>query len=601
MCGIGGIVCNRVDVRALRRMGDAMRHRGPDGFGVWTDSQVGFAHRRLAIIDLEHRSDQPMHLGPWHLIFNGEIYNYLVLRDELTRIGHKFQTSCDAEVLLHAWSEWDEHTLDKVNGMFALAIWNDIEQSLVLSTDPFGEKPLYWHQSGNELKFASDIRALAAIDNRIGTPNTLAVQGFLTFGFMPKPEESFFSAVNRLPAAHILKWKNNSLSVRRYWSPQPTKVPSSYTAAVDELRSLLQDSIRLRLRSDVPVGTSLSGGIDSSAIVSLAGTLAGNHRRHAFTASFPGFRHDEWEYAKSVATAAGVIEHHRVQPTGEELLDDLEHFVSDQEEPCGSSSVYAQWQTMRAAKEAGIVVLLDGQGGDELFAGYPQATGFALRSMGVHGIWNSWFSSRINRRFIAKSIGHDYLPKSLSKFYHRYLRSPYVHKNTAIHAIECIPEAPAWAEGFNPLKRELSRESFVTSLPQLLRYADRSSMAHSREVRLPLLDRRIAEFAFSLPAQFVLRKGLTKAILRDAVRPYVPARVLDRRDKIGFETPQSRWLSAQTFRQHIGEVLLDPRATSRGLCDTKAIEKELKGSGWTNSNAIWRAFNVELWLNQIES
>ena len=564
MCGIAGIVGGTPpDAGVLTAMAAAMAHRGPDGQRVWRDEHAGLAFRRLAIIDLDERSNQPMHLGPWHLVFNGEIYNYRELRDELRAAGHAFVTEGDGEVLLHGWDEWGEGALDRVNGMFAFAIWHDERRALTIAADAFGEKPLYWSLEGGRLVFGSDVRAMLQAEPGLATVRGEALASYLALGRMPPIDESWFARIRRLPAAHLLRFADGRATVQRYWTPRRIAVPATYPEAVEVLRSELLDSIRLRLRSDVPVGTSLSGGVDSSAIVCLSAQLAGDHRRHAFTARFPGYERDEWGYAQTVAEVAGVVEHHAVEPAPAELLHDLDALVRDQEEPFGSLSIYAQWRVMKAAHEAGVTVLLDGQGAD-----------VAAEQL----------------------VGAELMPAVLRRRHRRGLCSPYVAAPVADGGVRWATPVAAGADGSTPLRRELLRQSFHTSLPELLRYADRDSMAHSREARLPFLDRRIAEFALSLPPHFLLRGGVRKAILRDAVRGVVPDAVLHRTDKVGFEPPQARWLHDPAVMARIAETVLDAGARGRGLYDVAALEADVRAGRWRDARAVWRVFNLELWL-----
>jgi asparagine synthase (glutamine-hydrolysing) len=398
--------------------------------------------------------------------------------------------------------------------------------------------------------------------------------------------------VRRLPGAHLLRWRDGTVAVERWWRPRAVSVPGRYRDAVAALRELLVDSVRLRMRSDVPLGTSLSGGVDSSAVAALVGRLGSDDGRHAFTARFPGYERDEWSYAATAAAAAGVETHHAIEPTAADALRDLDALVRDEEEPVASLSVYAQWRVNAAAREAGVTVLLDGQGGDELFGGYPFATGFALRASSPRARAAALADAPLaTTSAIVRSLGADHLPAALRRRYQRRLASPY-----AAPAGVAPPRLEPWMRSGGPLHRELVAETFVTSLPQLLRYADRSSMAHSREVRLPLLDRRVAELALSLPADYLRPRGVAKGILRDSVADLVPRELLARRDKVGFEPPQQRWLETTAFRDRIGEVLLDPRARARGLYDGDAIEADLRTEHWRAPAAIWRALNAELWL-----
>ncbi len=593
MCGIAGIVGGFPDQNTLAAMAQAMAHRGPDGQGIWLDpaGDAGLAFRRLAIIDRQPRSDQPLHLDPFHLAFNGEIYNYLELRAELMRAGHVFTTQGDGEVLLHAWAEWGEASLERLNGMFAFAIWDADKRSLTLATDPFGEKPLFWSSRSAQLIFASDIRGLLQADPSLGAPDERALAPFIALGVLPPVDRSFFGAIARLPGAHILRWRDGRHEVARWWWPRPVAVPADYREAAVHLRDLLLDSIRLRLRADVPVGTSLSGGLDSSAIVALSAQLAGDDHRHAFTASFPGFVRDETGYAEAVAQAAGVVAHHLVTPQAGELLDDLERLVVDQEEPFGTTSIYAQWRVMAAARDAGVTVLLDGQGADELFGGYDLSGGAALRSISplAAGAGLVRGPGRLAR---VKSIASESAPVWLERRYRRSLASPYASRQAIEDAVAVRPPT---VYGRSPLARNLLRETFHTSLPGLLRFADRDSMAHSRELRLPFLDRRVAEFALSLPPRFLFRDGTTKAVLRDALRGIVPDVVLDRRDKGRFETPEAAWFAGPAFVARAREVLLDRSAGGSDLYDTAAVEADARAGRWRDPSALWRAMNVEMW------
>ncbi len=486
------------------------------------------------------------------------------------------------------------------NGMFAFAVWDDAAQRLSLAADPFGEKPLYYALDGDRLVFASEIKALLLDDGVQALTDEQAVANFLARGVMPPTSRSFFRGIHRLPAAHLLTFSNGSVDARRYWTPRLIDVPGRYPDAVALLRDLLKDSIRLRLRSDVPVGTSLSGGIDSSTVVMLSSELAGDHTRHAFTARFPGFERDEWSYASEVAQRAGVVEHHSVEPRAEEALADLPTLVRDHEEPVGSLSVYAQWRVMRCAKEAGVTVLLDGQGGDELFGGYVPTIGWALRSMGLQTLAREVADSPDRARLLARSLAVDHLPAVFRRGHRRVAASPYASAS-AVEATTRAPLPPVVPSGGrrNVLQRQLLAQSFETSLPSLLRYADRSSMAWSREARLPYLDRRIAELAFSLPTSYLYANGVTKRILRDVARGLVPDSVLERRDKVGFEPPQQAWLNDERFRGFIAEVLLDPCSRARGLYDLTAVEDDTRRGSWRDTGAVWRALNTELWLREL--
>jgi asparagine synthase (glutamine-hydrolysing) len=582
-------------------MADAMASRGPDGEGVWYEEEIGLAFRRLAIIDLHERSNQPLHLGELHLVFNGEIYNYIELRDELLGLGHHFVTEGDGEVLLHAWAQWGEAALERLNGMFAFAVWDSGRHRLTLAVDRFAEKPLFFADQSERLVFASSVWALRAADPSLGAPDALATERFLALGKTPQLPATFYSDIKRLAPAHLGVWTPGAgLTIRRWWEPQRVDVPDDPAAAAEQLASLLRDSVSLRLRSDVPLGTSLSGGLDSSSVLALTSELSPTHDRHAFTASFPGFARDEWSYAQEAARAAGVSEHHAIRPSMEELFEDLPALVADQEEPFGSTSIYAQWRVMRRAYEAGVVVLLDGQGADELLGGYDGIAGWVLRSQGARAA----LAGLMRDRQAAESVGVAYMsgraPAALARRYRLRAASPYVDPEVAWLAAAYEAEAHIdWSNGSSPLRRELLTQTFRTSLPHLCRFADKDSMAFSVEVRLPFLDPRVVEFALSLPPAFVWRTGTTKWLLRESMRGRVPDMILDRRDKVGYETPQERWFGSDRGRAQIAEILLDADARDSHL--RREVERDLASGAWRDTAGIWRAVNVELWLSALRS
>lgn len=600
MCGFAGTFGGpRPDAALLGRMADTMVPRGPDDHGVWHDEQTGLAFRRLAIVDLDHRSAQPMHWGPWHLAFNGEIYNHVELRATLEGLGHEFRTSGDAEVLLHAWAEWGEQALDRFNGMFAFAIYHDERRELTLAVDPFAEKPLFWHRDGDRLVFGSNARAIQEAVPSLGGARESALAPFLTLGTTPPVDQTFFAGIDRLPAAHLMRVdRDGRISTRRYWEPQLVDVPERFDDATARLRELLTDAVRLRLRADVPIGGSLSGGVDSTAIVGLAASLEPDAARHAFTATFPGFERDEWRYAAAAADSIGVTQHHAVTPTADEVLRDLDDLVLAQEEPFGSLSIYAQYRVNQAAHDAGVTVMLDGQGGDELFGGYAGTAGWATRSRGLRRAIRAAIEDPVARRELPIAYGSAFLPPAVARRHRRSLASAYVPDDVREAGVAYEPGRFVGSVPSTPLRAELLREQFHTSLPHLLRYADRDSMAHSREVRLPLLDRRVAEFALSCPPQFLYHRGETKRILRAAIRDLVPDVILARRDKVAFEPPQVQWLSTPAARTMLGDLLLDPAARARGLWDAERVEQDLGAERWRDHRGLWWAASVELWIRR---
>ena len=369
------------DSELLERMARRMAHRGPDGQRIWSDGRAGLAFRRLAIIDLDERSMQPLHLGPWHLVLNGEIYNYRELRAELVSLGHAFVTEGDGEVLLHAWAEWEEAALDRLDGMFAFAIWNDERRELLCACDPFGEKPLFWAHDGDQLVFASDVEAVLEARPDLGAPRLEALGPYLGRGLMPPIDESFFASINRLPGAHLLRLHDGGAVVRRYWRPvssmsrRATRTPSNGCASCSWIRFACACAPTCR------------SAPRSAAVSTPPPSWHSRPRSPATTGATPSRR----AFPGSPATSGGT----RTMSLGPHTSSSItpssrlprapgrpRRLVSAQEEPFGSTSIYAQWCVMRAARDAGVTVLLDGQGADEIFGGYPGSNGWALRSMG---------------------------------------------------------------------------------------------------------------------------------------------------------------------------------------------------------------------------
>lgn len=612
MCGIAGILvaggadAPRADVLA---MAGALRHRGPDGEGSYFGPGIGFGHTRLAIIDLSHASDQPFadEAAGLVLIFNGEIYNYVELRRELEGLGHRFRSQGDTEVLLRAFAEWRTGAFAKLNGMFACAIWDERRRELVLARDRFGEKPLYLARHGREVLFASEMKAIFAVRPALREPNLKAVYRYIARGDLDQDAESFFAGVESLPAGHFLVLDSEGRGTpKRYWTPKATETPRRHEEAVEAFRALLFDAVRLRLRSDVPVGSSLSGGIDSSSIVCAVQAqreTLGLAEQHTFSARFDSAAHDEGKYIDIVTRACGTRRHDTwVHPEAFEA--EFAALQYHQEEPIASTSPFAQWSVMRLAKTHETTVLLDGQGADELLGGYTQALGMFL----VHWLrtgrldragrllWGSW--QRFGSLREPLLFGGYYLlsPRLRDRLAERYYGSGKVLARELHDRF-----APAHVESITPfrdgLRNELVRWQLTTQLPELLRYADRNSMAFGREVRLPFLDHRLAEFCFGLPPQWLLEGATTKAILRRAMEGIVPGPILKRRDKLTYAPPQRSWaqgpLKGWLLRQ------LESAARRREVFDpagVAAVREAFEGGG--GDVLSWRVASTEAWFQQ---
>jgi asparagine synthase (glutamine-hydrolysing) len=598
MCGLCGVV--DLDAPAERatvgRWLDELSHRGPNGRGLYAADGVCLGHLRLAIIDLSDAGLQPFASedGRLQLLHNGEIYNYLELRDELRAKGHVFRTETDTEVILAAYREWGRRCVERFNGMWAFLVWDAAERTLFASRDRFGVKPLYYRLDGGRLAFASEPWVL----RREGA-NLAAVRDYLEQGDLDHGEETFFAGVRRLPPAHSLTFGLDGLCIERYWRLEPRDPPGDPVAAV---RETVLDAVRLQLRSDVPVGTCLSGGIDSSAIA-VAVAHHGHEHQKTVTAYFdePGF--DERPYARAVVQATGA-DAHWVTFDARDLLDTLPAIVHAQGEPFGSTSICAGWYVMRAAREAGLTVMLDGQGGDEVFAGYRAAYGYRIADLVAGGRVTeagrelAAFWSRHGSEPVAAAgvLARPFLPERVGAAARARLKGsaalPHPDLRAAVRAREGnghpFPDR---------LRSHLARTLSRRGLPELLRYEDRNSMAHSLEARVPLLDHRLVELAYSLDGAQLLARGETKSVLRHALADLLPRAVRERTDKLGFVTPERRFM-----REALGDIAADTFASrefrTRGLVDPEAARRRLARHRSGDSTAgmeLWRALNVELW------
>ena len=620
MCGIAGIVALRpVRPQTVSAMTARLVHRGPDGDGLWqsADRRAVIGHRRLKVIDLTDAADQPMAdtEGRAVLTYNGEIYNYRELRERLRAEGVEFRSSGDTEVLLRAYLRWGESALSELNGMFAFAILDTERRRLFCARDRFGEKPLYFAEGDGFFAFASEIKALLALDGVSSECDPARALGFLANGRrgLDDTRATPFSGIRQLLPGQAITVDLDSLAVAisRYWDPKPDPAVArlNETDATDRFRALLSDAVSLRLRSDVPLGSCLSGGLDSSAIVCLARRQLGTDvPYHVFSGRFPGHAADEGRWADIVATATAATVHVS-RPTAEDLISRLDAFAWSNELPVGSTSQYAQWCVFESAKEAGVTVLLDGQGGDEILGGYEQYFRSyleALRAEGEHARANEEEAAIRERYPLALPGTAERLKRALPQSLRRLLGrlagkgsdfgfglSPDMR-----HAVWNVPTTPSHADaGFHPLSRALAEDALEAHLPALLRYGDRNSMAHSREVRLPFCDHRIVEFAFSLPPRYLMGEAETKRLLRRAIAGIVPEAVRTRWNKQGFLPPQPAWFKG-TLGDHARTLFHDPSFAARGwwnvawwqsaLARFDAGEEHL---AWT----LWKPVIAEAW------
>ena len=574
-----------------------MSHRGPDGEAHWQNQtgNVLLGHRRLSIIDLSKEAAQPMHyLGRYSIVHNGEIYNYIELRAELEKRGYSFSTKSDTEVILAAYDHWEDECVDHFDGMFAFAIWDEKEKELFAARDRFGEKPFFYHFNNEQFSFASEMKALwaAGIDRR---PNLKMLFNFITIGYVDnpsRPEETFFENILKLPAASILYYipATKELAVEKYWYIDADIQDKTITdeEAKERFSELFSVSIKRRLRSDVSIGTSLSGGLDSSSIISAVSDLKNNETPlTAYTASFPGFEKDESSFAQKTASQFN-LPHQFITISDTDIVNDWEKFIAHQEEPIGSASVYAQYKVFELAKQFNTTVLLDGQGADETLAGY-------------HRYYKWYWQELFLKRKLIRSHELDAAKKLgiIEKFgFKNIVASLFPDLATVVLEHQYLVNALKQEDLHKDFVRLQSKEAYYMTPPQyglnsrlhfntcihgleeLLRYADRNSMAHGREVRLPFLYHELVEFVFSLPSHFKIRNGWTKWLLRTVMNQRLPDEITWRRDKTGFEPPQHVWMQQPLMQEMIKsakeklvkEKILNPEVLTKPFVATVAYD-----------------------------
>lgn len=657
MCGICGVLSHKgkpADLPSLKKALAALRHRGPDDEGYLLvdvnpgchiscrgKDTVGFSnlpaveehfsghfdlalgHRRLSIIDLSPAGHQPLSNedGTIWAVYNGEIYNYPDVRAELTCRGHVFRSNTDTEVIVHAYEEWGCDCIHKFNGMWVFALWDKRNKKLFCSRDRFGIKPFYYFSGEEGFIFASEIKALLEISPAGRKKNDRAIFDYLARGLVDHGGETFFSGIQKLKAGHnlILQFPDFKPYIYSYYSISPVNKITGLDGGeyAERFFELFRDSVKKRLISDVPVGSCLSGGLDSSSVVCMINKLMKDTGLmlpgdqgilKTFSARYQGGRHDEGIFIEEVIKKTGAGARF-VYPTGENLREDLEELVWRQEEPFGSTSVYAQWEVFRLVGQSGVKVVLDGQGGDEILAGY-------------HSYFPGLFSELLRtyqwRQFINEFLAYLDLPHkpragpALARILFNFLPERlaagllnagkadcrWMNREFAASVVKDISESAVPASIKNLFDRELYRGLMFDGLPSYLRYEDKNSMAHSVEARLPFLDYRLVEFAFSLPWEQKLSGGTTKCVLRSALQKILPEAVKARRDKIGFSTPEDEWFRT-TLKETAVEIIESESFRQRPFFDVCKVKGELTAhlQGKKNSSIhIWRWINLELWL-----
>jgi asparagine synthase (glutamine-hydrolysing) len=658
MCGIAGIFSpagKPVESRLLVKMTNSLRHRGPDDEGyilahtasanaqpfrgsdtisaishpdindralLGRNSNLGLGWRRLSIIDLSPTGHQPMSNADqsiW-IVFNGEIYNYIELRKELAAQGFVFRTQSDTEAIIHAYSAWGKDCVHHLNGMWSFALYDALNKRLFCARDRFGIKPFYYYWDGTTFRFASEIKALLESDEIPRTANSAMVYDYLAHRLLDHTDQTFFESIVQLRPGHSLQIDLSGLRTDEYYTLEYNPELGYFDENearrfADEFRERFTDSIRLHLRTDVTLGSCLSGGLDSSSIVCTSNKLIFGtegvsraivgDRQKTFTATSTDARFSEEQYVRSVIQQTHANPFF-IEPTSEGLLADLPAFVRAHDEPVISTSMYAQWNVMKLASQHNVKVLLDGQGGDELLGGYrwhfPIFHGQMLKEMRLRdlsaelrftrdvtglSLWNLVTPVALK---VAKSL----VPQALRE----HLRDVSAYFGPEFAGRRSRRPRVMLKSDFN-LQRRLWEEETRLNLQPLLHYEDRNSMAFSIEARVPFIEYRLIEFVMKVPAVYKIHNGWSKHILRNAMEGLLPKDIQWRKDKMGFVTPEETWL--QNLRPHFVDLIRQQAVRSARYVDMKKfIDHFDRGSISLPSNDIWRFLNLEFWMREFQ-
>lgn len=647
MCGIAALISQtaRSQAHDLVKMCDAIVHRGPDGQGYAFFSQdgrqkltctrkealqlksertrVALGHRRLAITDVSSAASQPMSFGSqrrYWITFNGEIYNFKELRAELEVKGYGFTSDSDTEVLICAYAEWGNDCLRHLNGMFSFVIFDSISETIFAARDRYGVKPLYWWRpDAQSLALASEIKQFTFLSNWAPKLERKAAFDYLNWGLTDHTSKTLFEGVWQLPAGHYVQCNIDEIASAlpiKQWYELPQKCwRQPYKDSVVNFRNVFVDAVKLRLNADVEVGAALSGGLDSSSIVCVADVLnreSDAKTMHTFSARAVDKRFDEGDFIDSVSSKTSTVQH-MIYPDNDGLRRDLDMLIWHHDEPFGSTSVYAEWRVFKESKEAGIKVVLDGHGADETLAGYKSNVGFFLSSLLTRGKFGQFLKEFSAQRkdqnkallFLLFEILDNLAPNWLRQFARKLSgRSVSCPSwiNTELLGIMPVDPMQSLQKRQEPNLSGLSRAQLTaTSLPMQLKWVDRDSMAHSIESRAPFMDYRLIELVLSMPDEYKFDGGVSKRILRSAMKQLLPEKVRNRKDKMGFVTPEEIWVckdSPADFKR----MLKDAVENSQGILKEEAfnIGSAMIDGDLPYNSRLWRMICFGLWMKRFK-
>lgn len=622
MCGIVGVLSvnqTRPIERIVQAMNDTIVHRGPDGSGIYHDNAICLGHRRLAIIDPEH-GKQPLSTldGRYTVVFNGEIYNYLELRRELISLGYPIQHYSDTEVVPYAYAHWGKDCVNHFRGMFAFALWDKERQTLFCARDRVGIKPFYYYANGESFVFASEIKAILASGFIDPAVSQQGLQDYVTFQFCLH-SDTLFKHIFKLPPAHTMTICNDNgvlnIQTQEYWKLNyENSLVQSEKYYNDNLLALLEESMNLHLRSDVPIGAHLSGGLDSSAVACLAARILGDNRLKTFTGAFrEGREFDETEYAKIAAKAINA-DYQEIYISGDDFSSLLPKLIYHMDEPLAGPGLIPQYHVSKLAADH-VKVVLGGQGGDELYVGYARYFVAYLEKCLATSIWpeQKKLSPEYSLAAIAPNLPllNNYKPM-LKHFFSeglfdtddkRYFRLTDRREGSEGVYSSGIFDNFTGFERFQQVFNQPNTDSLINkmlhfdlkaSLPALLHVEDRTSMAASIESRVPLLDHKIIEFLASVPAHIKFANGKTKHLFRETIQNVIPPAILNRTDKKGFPVPLNHWIKGAA-KEFIEDLLFSSRTANRGIFDQKQLTILYRNNPQF-SRSLWGAICLELWF-----
>jgi asparagine synthase (glutamine-hydrolysing) len=615
MCGIAGVLYNDphrpVEGALLERMCAVIHHRGPDEWGMWSEGPVGIGMKRLRIIDLAGGS-QPMANADKniHIVFNGEIYNYLDLRADLEKRGYRFTSNSDTESILHLYEEYGEDCVQHLRGMFAFAVWDGRKRKLFLARDRFGKKPLHYMHDGEKLVFGSEIKSILQHPDVRPEVHRPAIVNYLAYGYTPDPD-TMFKGIAKLPPGHTLSWQAGAVTIRQYWDLdfQPEQPAREDTFYLDEVDRLLHEAVKIRLVSDVPLGAFLSGGVDSSLVVAMMARQMGEPVK-TFSIGFDDEKYNELPYARMVAKRYGTDHHEEiVKPDAEEILSGL---ITVFDEPFADSSAIPTYYVSRLARRH-VTVALSGDGGDEIFAGYdryldsplsgrtdriPQAARRCVFG-NMARLLPEWFYGINTLRYLAADEDARYVFKMTGGLSARY---PEVFSKELVQEVGSGDPAPALqhyfdrVQGLDTITRRQYADVKRYLAGDILTKVDRTSMLVSLETRAPLLDHRLAEFAATIPTALKVRDRSLKHVLKTLARKYLPAELIDR-PKMGFAVPVAQWINHE-WLDISQELVLGERALRRDNFNPRYLQRvidEHRSGRRNHGSSIWALMVLEMW------